>query len=203
MTDILNYLGFTNISLRSIETFSAGKYNITLYAEFAGYYDENELSYYEVGTSVYHVIFTGPEGGYGYVTPPITKTFTINYQFGLSMLCGETGYRYFTQKSRNPDGLTHARVYENLDSPGMYLIGFENLYGYGADRDFNDMVFALKPWPTPPPLSVSISPTSVTMNLGQHATFDSTVSGGTPPYYYQWYLNNTAVSGANASSWTF
>ncbi|MGQ9460466.1 MAG: PKD domain-containing protein, partial [Candidatus Bathyarchaeaceae archaeon] len=54
-----------------------------------------------------------------------------------------------------------------------------------------------------PALSVSISPTSATIDLGQSKPFTSTVSGGTPPYSYQWYLNDTAVSGANASSWTF
>jgi hypothetical protein len=36
-------------------------------------------------------------------------------------------------------------VYENLDNPGMYLIGFENQYGWSGDRDFNDIVFSIKP----------------------------------------------------------
>ena len=31
----------------------------------------------------------------------------------------------------------------------------------------------------------------------------STVSGGYPPYTYQWYLNNAPVSGATSPSWTF
>jgi outer membrane protein assembly factor BamB len=52
-------------------------------------------------------------------------------------------------------------------------------------------------------LSVSISPTSATMDLGQSKIFASTVSGGTSPYSYQWYLNSVAVSGATSSSWTF
>jgi PKD repeat protein len=55
----------------------------------------------------------------------------------------------------------------------------------------------------PLPLSVSISPPSAVIDLGQSVSFTSTVSGGTPPYSYQWYVNNTAVSGANSSSWTF
>ena len=55
----------------------------------------------------------------------------------------------------------------------------------------------------PSPLSVSITPTSAVIDLGQHVTFTSSVSGGTTPYTYQWYLNGSAVSGATSSSWTF
>jgi len=55
----------------------------------------------------------------------------------------------------------------------------------------------------PPQLSVSISPTSASILVGQSVTFTSTVSGGYPPYGYQWYLNGAPVSGATSSSWTF
>jgi hypothetical protein len=54
-----------------------------------------------------------------------------------------------------------------------------------------------------PPLTVSISPTSASILVGQSVTFTSTVSGGYPPYSYQWYLNGAPVSGATSSSWTF
>jgi streptogramin lyase len=53
-----------------------------------------------------------------------------------------------------------------------------------------------------PPLTVSISPTSASVLVGQSVTFTSTVSGGYPPYSYQWYLNDAPVSGATSSSWT-
>ncbi len=52
-------------------------------------------------------------------------------------------------------------------------------------------------------LSVSVSPVSVTLDVGQSKLFTSAVSGGTSPYSYQWYLNNAPVSGATSSSWTF
>jgi hypothetical protein len=55
--------------------------------------------------------------------------------------------------------------------------------------------------PTPP--SVSISPMTATILVGQQVSFTSTVSGGTPPYTYQWYLNNQPVSGATSNTWTF
>jgi hypothetical protein len=54
-----------------------------------------------------------------------------------------------------------------------------------------------------PPLTVSISPTSASILVGQSVTFTSTVSGGYTPYSYQWYLNGAPVSGATAASWTF
>ena len=52
-------------------------------------------------------------------------------------------------------------------------------------------------------LSVSISPVSSTIILGQSVSFSSTVTGGTLLYVYQWYLDDLAVSGANSSSWIF
>jgi hypothetical protein len=54
-----------------------------------------------------------------------------------------------------------------------------------------------------PSFTVSVSPTSILMNVSQSQVFTSTVSGGTPPYSYQWYLNDAAVSGAVSSNWTF
>jgi hypothetical protein len=53
------------------------------------------------------------------------------------------------------------------------------------------------------PLSVSINPLSVSMNAGQSLTFNSTVTGGTYPYKYQWYVNGSVVSGATTNTWNF
>jgi len=147
LATILSNLGFENITLTDVETFSAGTYNITLYAEFAGWHNINELSYYELNASdVFNVIFYGSDGGSGYVVPPVNKSFTADYEFGLSML-SQYNRRYFTQNYRNGDGKIHSVVYENLDDTGMYLIGFENTWG-GGDQDYNDMVFSLESYTT-------------------------------------------------------
>jgi N-acetylneuraminic acid mutarotase len=54
-----------------------------------------------------------------------------------------------------------------------------------------------------PPPSVSISPLSASILVGQSVTFTSAVSGGYVPYSYQWYLGGNPVSGATSNSWTF
>jgi outer membrane protein assembly factor BamB len=53
------------------------------------------------------------------------------------------------------------------------------------------------------PLSISISPSSVTVDVGQSQLFTSSTSGGTSPFTYQWYANGVAVLGATSFSWNF
>jgi hypothetical protein len=50
--------------------------------------------------------------------------------------------------------------------------------------------------------SVSILPASVILDVGQFQLFTSSVSNGTSPYYYEWYLNGVAV-GTNSTTLTF
>ncbi len=52
-------------------------------------------------------------------------------------------------------------------------------------------------------LSVSISPTSSNITLGGSQQFTSAVTGGIPPYTYQWYSNSSAIQGATGPTWTF
>jgi uncharacterized repeat protein (TIGR01451 family) len=55
-----------------------------------------------------------------------------------------------------------------------------------------------------PALTVQISPLSASVLVFQPVAFTATnVSGGYPPYSYQWYLNGNPVVGATSSSWTF
>ncbi len=162
---ILSNLGFTNVTFTETQTFPPGNYNITLHAEIASYYYTNELSYYPVNTSDFQVLFTGPEGilgNYreGYVDPPISKSFAVDSQFGLSLATTEaaTEYRYFTEHWLNPDiPEHHALVYINLDYPNMFLIGFEDLFG-GGDRDYADMVVSLVPISLPEIINVTRTP---------------------------------------------
>jgi hypothetical protein len=51
--------------------------------------------------------------------------------------------------------------------------------------------------------SALISPTSAKIKIGEAVTFTSSVSGGVPPYSYQWCLNGTIVLGATSFEWEF
>lgn len=171
LIEVFNALGFTNVVASSVETFGSGTYNIMLYAEFAAYCNSNELSFYEVGSATYELLFSGPEGGSGYLSPPISKNFTSPGQFGISMYTPE-GHRYFTENSLNPDGQNHSKVYVNLDDPEMYLIGFENVYG-SSDRDFQDMVFSLEIIQPPEPTQYYLNVISEFGVVGGEGFYDA------------------------------
>jgi len=83
-------------------------------------------------------------------------------------------------------------------STGYYLVHLNVTDSLGEEAKSNVAEVTVNP-----ELSVSIQPTSSFLTLGQSVDFTSTVSGGTPPYNYQWYVDETEVSGANAPSWTF
>jgi hypothetical protein len=145
--ECLDSFGFTSRSLVSIETFPKGTYEVTLYAEWAGYRDDNLLRWYRTGTSDFNVIFSGSDGvpvgqPMGSVTPPQIKSFVADGQFGLSLKSPD-GTEY-SETVRNPDGRQHMKIYQSGGDPNLYFIGFENMNYPNSDFDFNDMIFSLR-----------------------------------------------------------
>lgn len=52
-------------------------------------------------------------------------------------------------------------------------------------------------------LSVSLSPLSEEVCVGQSVTFTAAVTGGTPPYNYTWYINGGFAGISQSSTWTY
>ena len=51
--------------------------------------------------------------------------------------------------------------------------------------------------------TATLDPMTATIQIGQSVLFSSTISGGTAPFSYQWYLDGHLVSGASSSTWNF
>jgi len=148
LENVLDTVGFPLRTLILTETFAAGTYRITMYAEYAGYRDSNQLKWYKVGTSTFGLIFDGPEGvppgdPMGLVNPPLTNTFVSADSFGFSMFSPDG--TWYTETSRNIDVQQHARIYQSQTDSNLYFIGFENMgAGSSSDFDYNDMVVSLE-----------------------------------------------------------
>jgi len=145
LTEVLNTLGFSNVANSTVETFPPGTYNITLYAEFTQYLNSNVLSIYPVGTYYnFTTILLASEGVNGYLSPPLTETFTVDYQFGLSLSrTADPPFTYYTESARNPSGIKYAMVEDNLNVPSMFLIGFSES-DYFEVMNYSAMVFSLQ-----------------------------------------------------------
>jgi hypothetical protein len=188
LESILDNLGFTNRILTTDETFPAGTYKVTLFAEYAGFCDQNTLSWYiDMEEPSFNLIFSGPEGvpleTPGMVSPPLTKSFTADEQFGLSLVSPDG--TWFTQTGRNIDENKHAIVYKDLNDPEILFIGFENMYGGGGEPDYNDMVIALSAGGVPTPIGtdVTVFPTPGICFIFEHVTTagSTTATASTPP----------------------
>jgi outer membrane protein assembly factor BamB len=121
------------------------------------------------------------------------KLFTSTVSGGTSPF----SYQWYSNGTAVP-GATSSTWNFTPSSSGSYTVYANVTDSVGFTAKSNIATVAVNP-----ALSVGISPTSIVMNVGQSQVFASNVSGGTPPYSYQWYLNDAPVSGAASSNWTF
>jgi outer membrane protein assembly factor BamB len=149
------------------------------------YVGSDDDNVYALITTTGTLVWKYTTGGYVESSPAVANGTVYvgsddNNIYALNAATGALVWKYKTSSA----------VYSPpaVASGSVYVGGWDgNVYAFGSI-----------------PLSVSISPSSVLMSfVGQSQTFASTVTGGTAPYKYQWYLNSAAVSGANGSSWTF
>jgi parallel beta-helix repeat protein len=132
--------------------------------------------------------------------PPPTYTLTITTTVGGTTDPAPGTYSYTANSTVQVTAIPNVNyLFEYWELDGIN-VDSANPYSVYMDKDHTlKAVFS----PVQPPLSVSASPLSASILVGQSVTFTSTVSGGYTPYSYQWYLNGPPVSGANATSWKF
>ena len=94
----------------------------------------------------------------------------------------------------NIDGIvTSARFY----GPGDVAVDNSGVI-YVADAE-NDTIRRIIPGASAVAPSISVQPTGQSVNEGSAATFSVGVAG-TPPFYFQWYVNGAPISGATGPS---
>jgi len=161
---------------------------------------QNETGSDGIGDTPY-VINANNVDHYPLMTPytPPTYTLTIIATAGGTTSPAPGTYTYTANSMVEVTAIPYANYkfdYWELDGAN---VGSANPYAVLMDNDHTlKAVFSAIP-----PLTVSINPLSASILIGQSVTFTSTVSGGYPPYSYQWYLNGNRVSGATSNTWTF
>jgi parallel beta-helix repeat protein len=113
-----------------------------------------------------------------------TSPFSYRWYLDGKAVSGATGTSYTYSPASSGSHTVSVRVTDSASTPVTAQSSSASVSVNGA-------------------LSVSISPSSVTMDVDQSQMFTSSVSGGTSPFAYQWYLNDSAVSGATSASWAF
>ena len=159
-----NYIGL-NISDPDPFYFEAGKYDVAIVYENAGYSNINTLGYY-TDTSSLTQIFSGPEGD---LTPP--KTIDVGQDFGFYLDSNYNGGTdWFTDRFDNGSHQSGARFSKNhtqsliyeLNPGTQWLIAWEDLdttnTACNTDNDYNDMyaLVTYRPVLTPEPASMTL-----------------------------------------------
>ncbi len=134
------------------------------------------------------------------IAPDFVVMDVSQSQLFTSIVTGGTSpylYQWYLNGSSvsGATGMTWTFTPVSSGSYGVYL-NVTDSFGYEVRSNVANIIVNAAP-------SVTISPNSVVMDVNESQLFTSTIFGGTSPYYYQWYLNTSIVSGATGPSWTF
>lgn len=132
---------------------------------------------------------------------PASATLDIGQstQFSSNISAGSSPYYYQWYLNNAPvSGATNTSWTFTSTSTGSFIVYLNVTDGVGVKAKSNVVAVTVNPVP-----SISVLPTSAIMDMGQSRQFNSSVTGGTSPFSYQWYLNGTAASGATNTTWTF
>lgn len=127
------------------------------------------------------------------MTTSTNQFFTSNVIGGLSPYT----YQWYLNGSQVPSATGSTWTY-NPTTAGTYIIYLKIADSLSATAQSNNATAKVETQ-----MSATVNAPQLKMYYGQTQTFSSSVSGGTAPYVYQWYLNDTAIQGATASIWTF
>ena len=162
------------------------------------------------GTSFGNIVFGNSVvgNGYGIVLNDLGNDTVYHNSFiNNTQQVAISGSEGDTWDEGYPSGGNYWSDYSGTD---VYSGPYQNVTGsdgigdtpYVIDANNTDHYPLMNPYSTGS-FSATISPGSTTLIAGRSQLFSSTVSGGTLPYRYQWFINGTPVSGAIDSAWTF
>jgi hypothetical protein len=151
-----------------------------------------------------------PASGTGILTVTIASNInpadafqTIYFNASASFPAGDGTYGFYYKVLGSGGGMTMAQnttsstwetTFQGADTYLVKVVAVQTSDVASGWAEMNETVN--------PQLSATISASQGAIDYGQSITFNSAVSGGTPPYFYQWNVNGANVTGAINSTYT-
>jgi hypothetical protein len=123
----------------------------------------------------------------------VSITLTSNITGGMSPY----GFKWYENGSL-VSGVTKASFTLTPSSTGTYYISFVVTDSFGFTNASNIATVKVNQLP-----SVVLSPASASIPLDQNQTFTATVTAGTSPYHYQWYIGGVLEAQTSVPTFTF
>ena len=150
---------------------------------------------YNNSLTILHNIVSANQWGFYITGPPSTQITNNTISYNKIGLFYEAGSSHVAHWNNIIDNVMGMAVSPAIESHSVYVNVTDNAGAYTLSN-----TAVVSPSGT---FSASVSPSNASLTTSQPELFTSSVSGGTPPYFYQWYLNGVLVSGATNETWMF